>query len=51
MNEPEDRLAKFEADIEKLGYSFDAQLAITTGAALDGRLVMAKSVTLLSESS
>jgi hypothetical protein len=38
MNEPEDRLAKFEVDIEKLGYSFDAQLAITTGAALDWRL-------------
>jgi hypothetical protein len=38
MEEPKDRLAKMEADIEELGYSFDAHLAITTAAALDGRL-------------
>ena len=38
MDEPKDRLAKLEADIEELGYSFEAHLAITTAAALDRRL-------------
>lgn len=38
MDEPEDCLTKLEADIEGLGYSFEAHLAITTAAALDGRL-------------
>jgi hypothetical protein len=38
MNDAADQLKTLDNNVEKLGKSFDAQLAITVAAALDGRL-------------